>query len=95
MVAGPQRCLPPEEKKDIQQSFIEGRLRVIAATNAFGMGIDKPDVGLMRFHRWIQLPYRSSSTGSTASRSRLRVGTIQRCASGQRSSSSIAIDLEK
>jgi len=30
--------LPPEEKKDIQQSFIEGRLRVIAATNAFGLG---------------------------------------------------------
>ena len=39
--------LPPEEKKDIQQSFIEGRLRVIAATNAFGMGIDKPDVRLV------------------------------------------------
>ena len=36
--------LQPEEKKDIQQSFIEGRLQVIAATNAFGMGIDKPDV---------------------------------------------------
>ena len=39
--------LSPEEKKDIQQNFIEGRLGVIAATNAFGMGIDKPDVRLV------------------------------------------------
>ena len=39
--------LPPEEKKTIQQSFIRGDLRAIAATNAFGMGIDKPDVRLV------------------------------------------------
>ena len=39
--------LPPEEKKNIQQSFIRGELRAIAATNAFGMGIDKPDVRLV------------------------------------------------
>jgi len=39
--------LQPEEKKNIQQSFIDGELRVIAATNAFGMGIDKPDVRLV------------------------------------------------
>ncbi|MDE0159793.1 MAG: RecQ family ATP-dependent DNA helicase [Candidatus Dadabacteria bacterium] len=39
--------LPPETKKNVQQSFIEGDLRVIAATNAFGMGIDKPDVRLV------------------------------------------------
>jgi len=36
--------LSPEQKKYVQQDFIEGRLRVITATNAFGMGIDKPDV---------------------------------------------------
>ena len=36
--------LPSETKKDIQRSFIRGDLRVIIATNAFGMGIDKPDV---------------------------------------------------
>ncbi len=36
--------LPPETKKEIQQSFINGKLRALAATNAFGMGIDKPDV---------------------------------------------------
>ncbi|WP_256996395.1 RecQ family ATP-dependent DNA helicase [Methylococcus capsulatus] len=36
--------LPPETKKNVQENFIRGELRVIAATNAFGMGIDKPDV---------------------------------------------------
>ena len=36
--------LPPETRQSVQQRFIEGELRVITATNAFGMGIDKPDV---------------------------------------------------
>ena len=39
--------LPPETRKSVQQRFIRGDLRVIAATNAFGMGIDKPDVRLV------------------------------------------------
>ncbi len=39
--------LPPESKKNVQEAFIGGELRVIAATNAFGMGIDKPDVRLV------------------------------------------------
>ena len=39
--------VPPETKKEVQQSFIRGDLRVITATNAFGMGIDKPDVRLV------------------------------------------------
>ena len=39
--------LSPENKKNVQHSFTEGRLRVIAATNAFGMGIDKADVRLV------------------------------------------------
>jgi ATP-dependent DNA helicase RecQ len=39
--------LPPETKKTVQSRFIDGELRVIAATNAFGMGIDKPDVRLV------------------------------------------------
>ena len=39
--------LPPESRKSVQQRFIGGDLRVIAATNAFGMGIDKPDVRLV------------------------------------------------
>lgn len=36
--------LVPELKKDIQQRFMQGGLSVIAATNAFGMGVDKPDI---------------------------------------------------
>ena len=39
--------LPPETKKSVQESFINGDLRAIIATNAFGMGIDKPDVRLV------------------------------------------------
>ncbi len=39
--------LPPETKKNVQERFIGGALRVIVATNAFGMGIDKPDVRLV------------------------------------------------
>lgn len=37
----------PEDKRSIQEAFIRGELRVIAATNAFGMGVDKPDVRLV------------------------------------------------
>jgi ATP-dependent DNA helicase RecQ len=39
--------LPPESKKNVQARFIGGDLQVIVATNAFGMGIDKPDVRLV------------------------------------------------
>ncbi|MFO1420756.1 MAG: RecQ family ATP-dependent DNA helicase [Candidatus Competibacteraceae bacterium] len=39
--------LQPETKKSVQVRFIGGELRVIVATNAFGMGIDKPDVRLV------------------------------------------------
>ncbi len=39
--------LPPETKKEVQRRFIAGELRAVAATNAFGMGIDKPDVRLV------------------------------------------------
>ena len=39
--------LSPEIKKDVQRRFINGELRAIVATNAFGMGIDKPDVRLV------------------------------------------------
>ncbi len=39
--------LPPDEKRAIQERFRTGDLRIIAATNAFGMGIDKPDIRLV------------------------------------------------
>ena len=39
--------LKPEKKKEVQEQFQRGELRVIAATNAFGMGIDKPDIRLV------------------------------------------------
>ena len=39
--------LPPETRKSVQRRFVDGELRAIAATNAFGMGIDKPDVRLV------------------------------------------------
>jgi ATP-dependent DNA helicase RecQ len=39
--------LQPETKKNTQAAYIRGELRVIVATNAFGMGIDKPDVRLV------------------------------------------------
>jgi ATP-dependent DNA helicase RecQ len=33
-----------EGRKELQSEWIESRLQVLVATNAFGMGIDKPDV---------------------------------------------------
>ncbi|HYE94144.1 MAG TPA: helicase-related protein, partial [Terriglobales bacterium] len=39
--------LPPREREDIQRRFMEDAYRVVAATNAFGLGIDKPDVRLV------------------------------------------------
>jgi ATP-dependent DNA helicase RecQ len=39
--------LSAEEKREIQEAFRVGDLRVIVATNAFGMGIDKPDIRLV------------------------------------------------
>ncbi len=39
--------LKPEKKRDVQERFINGQISIICATNAFGMGIDKPDVRLV------------------------------------------------
>jgi ATP-dependent DNA helicase RecQ len=36
--------LPGPERSRVQAAFMEGACRVVAATNAFGMGIDKADV---------------------------------------------------
>ena len=39
--------LLPEDKQERQNSWKSGNTRVIVATNAFGMGIDKPDVRIV------------------------------------------------
>lgn len=39
--------LKPEKKIEVQEMFRNGELRVVVATNAFGMGIDKPDIRLV------------------------------------------------
>ncbi len=36
--------MPNEKRNAVQEAWITDEVRVIAATNAFGMGIDKPDV---------------------------------------------------
>jgi len=37
----------PSAKRDVQDAFLHGDLRVVCATNAFGLGIDKDDVRLV------------------------------------------------
>ena len=39
--------LKPDTKREVQERFRTGELRAIAATSAFGMGVDKPDVRLV------------------------------------------------
>lgn len=39
--------LPPEERTARQEAWIKNEVRVMVCTNAFGMGIDKPDVRLV------------------------------------------------
>jgi len=45
--------LPAAERLQVQQRFMEGALRVVVATNAFGLGIDKQDI---RFVLHYQMP---------------------------------------
>jgi ATP-dependent DNA helicase RecQ len=39
--------LPTEERTRVQNEFASGKLRILMATNAFGMGIDHPDIRLV------------------------------------------------
>ncbi|MCW8848757.1 MAG: ATP-dependent DNA helicase [Melioribacteraceae bacterium] len=36
--------LEPRRRKQVQREFLSGKQKIILATNAFGMGIDKPDI---------------------------------------------------
>ena len=40
--------LDDAHRRDVQDAFMKERVRVIVATNAFGMGIDKPNVQTRR-----------------------------------------------
>jgi len=42
--------LDDEHRADVQEAFMSERVRIIVATNAFGMGIDKPNVRLVVHH---------------------------------------------
>lgn len=39
--------MDPDEKVAVQDDFTHDRVRIMVATNAFGMGVDKSDVGLV------------------------------------------------
>lgn len=39
--------LSPEVRRSVQFGFMRGRVRVVVATTAFGMGLDKPDIRLV------------------------------------------------
>ncbi|XP_074119379.1 ATP-dependent DNA helicase Q4 isoform X2 [Sminthopsis crassicaudata] len=42
--------LPASERRRVQRAFMQGRLRVVVATVAFGMGLDRPDVRAVLHH---------------------------------------------
>ena len=48
--AGYHAGLDDEHRHEVQDSFMNERVRAIVATNAFGMGIDKPNVRLVIHH---------------------------------------------
>ena len=49
-VVGYHAGLDDSHRHEVQDAFMNGEVRAIVATNAFGMGIDKPDVRLVVHH---------------------------------------------
>jgi ATP-dependent DNA helicase RecQ len=43
--------LGARERRENQEAFMSGAMRVMVATNAFGLGIDKPDIRLIVHHQ--------------------------------------------
>ena len=51
LVVGYHAGMTDEERVRAQEEFMSGRAQIIVATNAFGMGIDKPDIRfVVHFH---------------------------------------------
>ena len=48
--AGYHAGMEEEERSRVQEAFLEGRLNLIVATNAFGMGIDRSDIRMVIHH---------------------------------------------
>ncbi|MCD6078708.1 MAG: recQ2, partial [Ramlibacter sp.] len=67
--------LPAAERAATQEAFMAGEARVMVATNAFGLGIDKPDI---RFVLHYQLPATLEAYYQEAGRAG-RDGDIARC----------------
>ena len=57
----------PSDRDNIQRNFMQGKLRVVAATVAFGLGLDKPDLSVVLHYNmprnlesYLQVPQRIS-----------------------------------
>ena len=48
--------LNPERRNAVQENWLSGKTRLIVCTNAFGMGIDKPDVRLVIHYDLVPSP---------------------------------------